>query len=199
MRNNAFTMVELLAATVLSTLLFVTALAVIRSLASTVPKENFAPQSWTPAARRQLEWDVTNAVVIRRDDHGLILAGYDSLDPQTLLPNHLPVTVVYSMKTIDSRIWLVREQTSLDPLLTTLNFSEPICGDVKSFTVTGSYAPRTFSTDPKDPANDQSDDDATPVVFQQLTGFERTPDRMRVRLDLRADPVPVMNSVIYLR
>jgi hypothetical protein len=191
-------MVELLAATVLSTLLFITALAVIRSLSNTGTKAAGETHGWTAAARRQIEWDLSNAVVFRQDDHGLDLAGYDSLEPATLAPNHLPVTVVYSLRTIGSRIWLVREQTSLDPLSPELNFSEPICGDVKSFTITGSYAARSFEVGSQ--AGDPDDGDVhTPVVFQQLVGFQRTPDRVRIRLDLRNDSAPVIDTVLFLK
>jgi hypothetical protein len=192
-------MVELLAATVLSTLLFITALAVIRSLSNTGTRAAGEPRGWAAAARRQIEWDLNSAVVFRQDDHGLVLAGYDSLDPATLSPNHLPVTVTYSLRTIGSRVWLVREQTSLDPLSPQLNFSEPVCGDVKAFTITGSYAARTYQSDAGTAANSDDEQDPTPLVFQQLAGFQRTPDRVRIRLDLRTDPAPVMDTVLFLR
>lgn len=188
-------MVELLAATALSTLLFVAALSVIRSLGHTDESAGGASHAWTLAARQQLEWDLNNAVMLRQDEHGLILAGYGSFDGQTHEATHLPVLVTYSLRRIDTRQWLVREQSGLSSSSTDLNVSELMCGDVKSFTVTGSYASHSVPA----PGSTSADDDPTPIIFKQISGMQRLPNRVRVRIDLQNDPVPAMNSILYLR
>ena len=195
MNRKAFTLVELIAATALSTLLFVAALSVIRSLGRVRAANGQPPHGWTLAAREQLQWDLANAIVMRQDDHGMILAGYGSLDPQTFAPTHLPVMVIYSLHNINTSIWLTREQSSLDPLLTDENSSELLCGDVEAFSVTGSYSPRSESTRDSIPG----EGDPTPIIFQHLTNTQRVPDRVRIKITLRNDQIPLMDTVCYLR
>jgi prepilin-type N-terminal cleavage/methylation domain-containing protein len=193
---RGFTIVELLAATALSTLLFLAALSVIRTLGKTeLTGAASRRYGWELSLRQQLRWDFANAVVLRHDEHGLILGGYGSLDPQTFAPTHRPVRVIYSLRDIGTGRWLVREQTSLDPLATDLDSSELLCGNVKSFSITGSYAARTVSAD----TATSPQDDPTPVIFQKMGDSQRVPDRIRVRIDLNGDPAPAMNAVLYLR
>jgi hypothetical protein len=194
MRNKAFTMVELLAATALSTLLFIAALSVIRTLQPARSTSTPTSANWTLAVRQQIEWDLTNAVVFRQDEHGLILGGYGSLSSAGSAETHLPVMVTYALQIIHSRQWLVRQQTSLDPLMSDLDNTQLLCGDVKSFTITGSYASRNVPAD-----TTSAEEDPTPMVFQHLSRTQRVPDQIRVRIDMQNDPLPVMNSILYLR
>jgi hypothetical protein len=165
-RDRAFTIVELLAATALAALLFTTALYVIRSIRP-VPA---AETGWPTALSTQLGWDIDNAAVIRPDSRGLTLAGYGSLDPATLEPTHVPVGVAYVLHPIAGKTWLFREQTDLRPGSSEATFTEAVCGDVQSFTVTAASPPQV------------AQDGSAPAVFRNLNGFVRLPDSVRFRV-----------------
>ena len=194
-RNSAFTLVELLAATALSTLLFLAALSVIHTLGPATRVEKEESHAWTLAARQQLEWDLNNAAILKQDEHGLILGGYGALDPQSMTAVHLPVLVTYALRDIENQRWLVREQTSLNPLAKVLNFSELVCRDVKSFSVTGSYAPRTIPIDPQTPPARRSDtnyfSDHRRRAANARTGCAFASTR-------RMNQNPIVNTVIYI-
>jgi hypothetical protein len=162
----AFTIVELLAATALAALLFTTALYVIRSIRPMPVVET----GWTTALAAQLRWDIDSADVIRPDSKGLTLAGYGSLDPTTLEPTHVPVSVAYALHPVGGKIWLFREQTDIRPGSSAATFNEAVCGDVESFTVTAASPPQV--------AGEWS----IPVVFRNLNGFMRLPDSVRFRV-----------------
>ncbi len=192
MRRKGFTMIELVAATALAALLFTVAVSVIRSLGRISTGNELAQPVWTLAVRQQLDWDLANAVVFRQDNHGLTLAGYGSLDRKTLQSTHLQVTVVYSLRQIGSQSWLVREQSGLEPRFADSNWSELLCGHVKTFAFAGTYAARTVSLD------STSSEDAAPAVFRQLSGFQPTPDRARVKIDWD-DQTPSIDDTLFLK
>ena len=116
------------------------------------------------------------------------------MDSQTSAPTHLPVLVSYSLRKINARQWLVRDQSSLDPLATDLNSSELLCGDVKTFSMTGSYATHQESI----VTSANMDQDPTPLVFQRIAGAQRLPDRVRLRIDLENESSPMLNTVLYI-
>jgi hypothetical protein len=110
--GNGFTLVELLAATVLSALLMVTLLMVVASLGRerTAIAKRAATQT-PPGVVELLRWDLLSARSVRMKDGTMTLSGFGSLDRRTLAPiSHRPVDVVYEVRELGGESWLVRRQ-----------------------------------------------------------------------------------------
>jgi hypothetical protein len=107
-----FTLVELLAATVLSALLVITLLMVVASLGRerTAIAKRAASQT-PPGVVDLLRWDLLSARSLRMKDGVMTLSGFGSLDRRTLAPlSHRPVDVVYDVRELGGESWLVRRQ-----------------------------------------------------------------------------------------
>ncbi len=111
-RQSGFTLVEILAATVLSALLVVTLLMVVASLGRerTAIAKRAAAQT-PPGLVDLLRWDLLSARSVRTKDGVMTLTGFGSLDRRTLAPvSHRPVDVVYEVRELGGESWLVRRQ-----------------------------------------------------------------------------------------
>ncbi len=123
-RARGFTLVELLLATALSTLLLLGVTAVIASLGSAAQREGRGQQAAHaigPAAVdawvRLLREDMANASEVEvSGDNELTLIGHAALDPRSGERTHRPARVVYAVERIGARDWLVRRQHALDEL-----------------------------------------------------------------------------------
>ena len=122
----------------------------------------------------------------------MTLGGYGSLDPATLEPTHLPVVVTYTLRPAGERLWLVREQSSLDTLAEGGTWDELACGDVAAITIDAppTAADRAAATQP-------SDEDPTPLAFQRLAGVRPMPPRVRVTVRLATTGRPSVDVVAY--
>jgi prepilin-type N-terminal cleavage/methylation domain-containing protein len=189
--RRAFTLIELVAATALSAVLLTVVLSVVRTVNRPQPTSDATTELAAPLSR-QLQWDLANAVVLRTDARGLTLGGYGSLDPATLEPTHVPVVVTYTLRPAGDRLWLVREQSSLDALAEGGTWDELACGDVAAFTVDAppTAADRAAATQP-------AEDDPTPLSFQRLAGVRPVPPRVRLTITLATTGHPSVEVVAY--
>jgi hypothetical protein len=128
--RRAFTLVEMLAATVLSALLMIGVLAVVRDLGAYRAAGAAAADSGaalTPEGSTSVEPDVLGVMAkLLRSDLGhaiavetcerneLALIGYSALHAPGRGLTHRPVRIEYELAEIDGRRWLLRKQESLD-------------------------------------------------------------------------------------
>ena len=191
MHSRAFTLVELVAATALSAILLTVALSVVRTVNRAPLAGDAATDTAGPVAR-QLQWDLSNAVVLRTDDRGLTLAGYGSLDPATQDPTRQPVLIAYTLRPAAGQLWLTREQTSLDARTEGSTTTELLCGDVARLTVDAppSVADVAAATRP-------ADEDPTPLAFQRLAHVRPVPSRTTLTVTFATPGRPAVQVVAY--
>lgn len=150
MRVRAFTLLELLLATVLLSMLMVGVLSVVTRLGSAANRTIAASNAASPQATgsvelrdernrladsvvRLLRDDLEHAIDVDRSEPGrLVFVSYRSLaDSQD--SSHRPVRIAYSIERVDGRAWLVRRQWSLDGIGSHDRRRDLVCADVKGF------------------------------------------------------------------
>jgi len=143
-----FTLLELLLATVLATVLMVGVMAVVTDLG--VSRSHIQPPpagsdaSKTGAKIEPLDaWarllceDIRHASAINTSRKGVLaLTGYNALDPSRLRRTHRPVRVLYEFRDIDGRKWIIRRQTALDVLTNQNVRRDLVCCGVSRFELT---------------------------------------------------------------
>jgi hypothetical protein len=139
MTRKAFTLVELLAANVLATLLIVAILSVVGALgrdrrAHAALAYDRTTQTTNDNLFRLIQWDFSNATRWRSVDGAYYFQGHGSLDPQSLAPTNLPVTVRYELNESAGKRWLTRSQTPRDKTSDGA-WSAPLCADVADLTL----------------------------------------------------------------
>jgi type II secretory pathway component PulJ len=135
-KPSAFTAIELVAATALSTLLMVALMMVTasigRSQAAFEVQER--DKGWSEAAVRLIHQDLLNATAVHPEQNRLVLEGHCGLDEQ-MERVHLPVMVVYELNEIGDRKWLVRRQTPRQADEHAAELMELVLADVEGFEV----------------------------------------------------------------
>ena len=112
--KRALTLVELLAALAITSLLVVAALRVSTHLArAEILSRRAREDLWSEARLRDLvTTDVVHAEAYQEDRDGLVLQTSACLDAKTLELEHVPAKVAYRVQTVGNRKWLVRSQES---------------------------------------------------------------------------------------
>lgn len=128
----AITLVEILAATVLSVLLMSAIVGVLQGLhrqrVATLPQET--SPAWMARLEKRLEWDFLNARQMHVRPGRLTLVGYGSRNFSSGIVVHLPCEVVYRIDHSDGQYWLIREERQFD-LATNRNLrSEVLCSGI---------------------------------------------------------------------
>ncbi|MCC7409229.1 MAG: prepilin-type N-terminal cleavage/methylation domain-containing protein [Phycisphaeraceae bacterium] len=145
---HGFTLVEVLGATVLLSLLMFAALSVTiglhRQARALTVMENARP-GWQQDLVALLRYDLAHAEHVEMNPRmqTLTLRGYSYLDADTRRPHHRPVEVTYQLVETDDSTsvvdqnarprWLVRKQVNLDDLSNRNTWSDLVCGGVKRF------------------------------------------------------------------
>lgn len=169
--RSAFTLIEQLAASALVALLLGASVAVLAGIAR---QRHDAATTATivdePARRigRMIAWDLTNADRFRVDGPGLTCAGYDALDPASMVPTHRPVRVSYRIEQTDGAPRLVRVQSELDVMSNRNTAKSLVAADVIRFHVTPLGALTAPATRP---ASDQSDGFPVPQAVELSVTF----------------------------
>lgn len=130
--SKAFTLVELLAATLLSALLMVAMLLVVAGLGRDRREMTRRAAADVPMELTEvLRWDLLAARTIQVREGAVILSGYGSLDAKTLAAaSHRPVQVIYEVRQLGDRRWLIRRQQ--DPGKPKTASAELVCAGVKA-------------------------------------------------------------------
>jgi prepilin-type N-terminal cleavage/methylation domain-containing protein len=146
-----FTLVELLAATALSTVLMLAVLQVLGTLGrsrSMMEKQAAAAAPWREDLTEMLRRDLGGATGVRYAPNGIVLAGHAALRPGSLAPTDEPVTVTYGLAEIHGRNWLYRRQVGRAGVSGAGEpWTELLCPDVAGFEV--SPAGALVPVDPK--------------------------------------------------
>ena len=115
MRRRGLTLVEMLVALVITTLLAVAALRVVTTLARTEKVAQAAGEGdyLRAAIERTLATDILGADHFRETAGGFAVRTRVSLKAGTLAPEHLPSIVTYEVRKVGERQHLVRRQQTL--------------------------------------------------------------------------------------
>lgn len=208
-RPAGFTLLELLLASALTTMLMVAVLGLVAQ------SGHPADQRGDPASRDAavdglidaLRSDLEHAVAVRADEANRVeLLGHAGLDAASRERSHRPVRIVYRIEEIDGRRWLLREQRLLDVLTNRNTQRDLVAAGVESFELTS----RPFAVD-------RGDRDVSPAgrpdagfnASQAADSNGRTPSvpsesaepegRMTLMPGTRGDLVPVAGRVWRLR
>jgi len=140
-RHGAFTLLEMLAAVVLSGVLMVGVLSVVRDLGAGGSPIRAQLASHAAAGADEIDHWVD---LLREDlDHAdeidaskpneLILTGHSALGAADCEQTHRPARVQYKLQDISGWPWLIRRQTALDVLTNSNVQRDLICHGVKRF------------------------------------------------------------------
>ena len=175
----AFTLIELLLATALSSVLMLGILAVISNTKAITPQPN-DPESTTnrtvDTLARLISDDLELATYAAMNDDGsLTITSLSSIHPTTNQRTHRPVAITYAIEPIGSRPWLIRRQSALDVLTNQNTHRELVCANIARIEIQGidafaSDAPtnQNNSTDPNQSAVDQSGQSAQTITQPEL-------------------------------
>jgi prepilin-type N-terminal cleavage/methylation domain-containing protein len=140
---RGFTLLEMMIATVLSSVLLIGVLAVVANLGKSANavglgrSEDFAAVSGAEAVRAWeplLRDDMAGAAAVDATKaNELTLVGYGALDATSRRRVHRPVRVVYEIAELDGRRWLIRRQTALDVLTDQNVQRDLVCSGVTRF------------------------------------------------------------------
>lgn len=213
--RRGFTLIEILATTALAALLLLAGFKVIASFgrARTTLARQEAARSYVPEVADLLRLDLANARYMKARPNELTLTGYCGLDPDTLDPNHRPVTVRYHLAgTGGGGGRLVREQTDLDVPTNRNRWSALVCSGVTGFEVRAVKGERDGpvgrSADPRDDAPPagvritrayRTGWDGPEIGLDQPFGQDDVPDRVRLTVLLRPPAAAVTDQWIYTR
>ncbi len=114
--RRGVTLVEVLAATMLSVVLLTAINGILRSM-QTQRKAlagDTGAAEWRRSLVDQLTWDVLNSRRIHVRANRVRLIGYAGRDAATGMPQHRPTEVVYHVFVEEGQSWLVREESRLD-------------------------------------------------------------------------------------
>ena len=144
--QRGFTLLELLLATVLSSMLIVGVLMVLTNLTGGDMAAGIGVGTPAGDARNRAEAVDRWTALLRKDliharhvgtprDNVLTLAGYSGLHGPARERAHRPVRVQYAIHQIDGRFWLVREQAAQDVLTNRHVQRDLVCTGVRRFEI----------------------------------------------------------------
>jgi len=144
--STAFTLIEILAALALGTLLMLAAMGVLRSLARvpTASADAIAPQT---DVLRLLRWDLVNARRFESTRDGVILWGVGSLDPGDMSPTHRPAKVTYRVGEFAGVLSLLRLEEPLGAAMGQASEPQLISSDVSQIAISSISDPADASGD----------------------------------------------------
>jgi prepilin-type N-terminal cleavage/methylation domain-containing protein len=111
-RHRAFTLIEMLVATVLSAVLMLAVLAMMAAVARDRRSLNSLNSAQPDQGMTRLvQWDLQNAQSIARDDRdqSVILVGVCGIDAATLSPNGRLVQVTYRIQHGTNDLWRIQQ------------------------------------------------------------------------------------------
>lgn len=114
-RRAGFTVIEMLAAASLATMMVVLSLGVISSLS--VRQRALAtsdPHAWRSILIDQVRWEAMNAETLLELENGARLTGLVGTDWTTGQPTHRPASISYFVERRGDRNCLIRRETHLD-------------------------------------------------------------------------------------
>jgi prepilin-type N-terminal cleavage/methylation domain-containing protein len=190
-KNRAgMTLIELLAASALAALLMVSILGVLRSLRvqSRVLLADDPVESWKLQLREQLQWDLTNARKMSWRPDRLCLRGYGGRETVTDRATLRPTEVIYSVREVGDRHWLVREEVHLDGRALHNRESRLSCEGVEALVVM-----------PYEPDNLRPPEDPRRHRVRRAQVFSAVPGQVRLVFFEDDAEAPLMDEVFFLK
>jgi type II secretory pathway pseudopilin PulG len=142
-KRTAFTLVEMLVAVIVASMLTAGVLAAVAGIARDRQRlariDAAAPVS--PHVIDLLRRDLTNATAIVPSPESLILEGHGGIDPQSLAANNRFARVTYRIRHAAGRSDLVREQRYLDDAVRPEPWAEWVAAGVTHVTVSPGPSP----------------------------------------------------------
>lgn len=188
-RRRGLTAVELLAATLLASMLMVAVMGVLKSVtqAQKALLRNGPAPAWQNRLVEQLQWDLANSQSIRTTIDGIELEGFAGRDFVTRAAVHNRAMIGYSVVQAGERSVLLRRETHLDSLNLDNTLAEIVCLGIEKLTV----MPRAAET-----ATAESNPAGGP---QQTVRDGPIPDQLIVTLYDSNDSPPVFSHAFVVR
>jgi prepilin-type N-terminal cleavage/methylation domain-containing protein len=143
-RRRGFTLIEILLAVTIATVLMAAVLAVLSGIARDQKRLTAEDRTTRPTATIELlRWDLTNAESVISTDDGILLRGHGGLDPSSLEPSNRLTRVTYRIRRERGESNLVREQRYLDDPIHPQFWADLVMRDVRSIDVTPSGNPKS--------------------------------------------------------
>lgn len=135
--HRGLTLVELLVAATLASMLVVTAMALLKTLTMKrrLLMDEDAGAAWHQSLETQLRWDLANARRFELGSDCLRLVGYAARDFDTQLPTHRRSEVVYRLVRLGEQPWLMREETQPDMNSNHNRRCEIVCRGIDAITM----------------------------------------------------------------
>ncbi len=159
------TVVEVLAATLLASLLMSAVLGVLKAVTS--HQKAFTRdlrESWQSQFCALLEWDLSNSKTVLETADGFELRGFAGRDLVSGMPLHCRTSIQYAVKKTRDESCLVRTETHLDAPILDSARSELVLGRVERITLGDSGSPSAKITKPVDPEEGTPLPEQTTVV-----------------------------------
>lgn len=125
---SGLTLLEMVAAMVLMTMLFAAMTSLLRCFADQERAVHEMSDAYpaTQQLEELLRRDLTNARFVRQDENGLVLMGTMGLDRVTRQATGRRAEVTYRIARIDNRPWLLRSEIQLDETSSRRKHQEPV-------------------------------------------------------------------------
>lgn len=134
-KRSAFTLIEMLLATILTAVLMVGVLAVIARIANPMQHASDIDTDATPYVESEMlvqifAADLAHARTIHALPGELRLMGYTSLEPQRRTRTQRPTHIHYRVASVDRQPWLLRDEYPLDGQTKSISHTELIAQGV---------------------------------------------------------------------
>lgn len=184
-RRSGLTLVELLAATALAGLLLAALSGVLETLRTQreTLRRNHPVAPWQARARRQIRWDLAHARWMLVRPRELHLIGYAARGPDGAV-GHRPARVVYVVRTLGGRSWLLRRESRLEDRSRSRGPRRPVLSGVTGIRVR--------------PVDDPSRPRAGDPAPAAESGFVPVPGALRLILAGDEPGAPVLESLVFL-
>lgn len=136
-RRSGLTLLELLAALVLASVMMAGVVGVLKSMnlkARQVAELDVKPD-WHRRFVALITHDLRNARRINVDETSITLTGYMGRDFGSGQATHRPTQVRYFIRQTDEHAWLLRREEHIDIRSTENNETEVVCHDVRALTI----------------------------------------------------------------
>ncbi|MCC7407057.1 MAG: prepilin-type N-terminal cleavage/methylation domain-containing protein [Phycisphaeraceae bacterium] len=220
-RPHGFTLVEVLGAIVLLSLLMFAALNVTISLnhqARALSVMENARPGWQQDLISLLMYDLAHAQQVEMNPRTQMLTfrgGFNHLDSDTRQPLHRPVEVIYQLVETDDSTsmadesarprWLTRKQVNLDDLSNHNAWSDMVCGGVKRFRLVLASPENDGKTDEDDDRSSQADDPERDDSVLESSWARQpiqqgtSPTRVRLIVEWTDPSLPRLDRMLQIR
>lgn len=183
-RRTGMTIIELLASTVLATLLMVAVLGVLQSMTrgQKTLVSDISPV-WHARFVRQLQWDIANSHSHRTTADGFELIGFAGRSIADGEPLHCQTVVRYAVVDVNDHKMLLRQEIHTESLSLDNSTTNLICAGIERIVMSTAETVESSGVD----------------VAASYRGDGPLPDRLRVSLYGAGETAPVVSRMFLVR